>query len=543
IISSETDEREIDMLKDIGMQIVEKCAGLPLAVKIMGGLLCQRDRKHREWEMVLDNSIWSISAMPEELNNAVYLSYEDLSSCAKQCFLHYSLLPKTAVFVSNEIIGMWISEGFLHGTSDDSEELGSKYYKELILRNLIEPNTKYVDQSVCDMHDVVRSFAQFVARDEALAGHGGETNIVSKLGAHEFLRLSLESDGLAWSSLQAQKTLRALISVGYINIKPGDSLVHFPCLRTLHICSADVVALLESLHELKHLRYLSLENTDISSLPDSIGMIKFLQYISLDGCEQFVKVPHSILKLGQLRHLNFNMTSIEGIPRGFCALTNLRALKGFPAQVDGDWCSLEELGPLSHLRELGIHGLENVILSSSTTKAKLGDKVHLTSLFLSCGPNSILANGDLIKDGDSVSEEEQQQIEKVFDELCPPPRLENLDIKGYYGRWLPRWMMSSSVVPLKSLRFLFITDVLCRQLPDGLSQLPYLEFIQIYRAPAIKRIGPDFLQSYHHHSASSSQMVAGFPKLREMNLIGWWDGRSGSGRSKCKPFLSCRNFF
>ncbi|KAI4979025.1 hypothetical protein ZWY2020_015778 [Hordeum vulgare] len=238
IISSETDECEIDMLKDIGVHIVGKCDGLPLALKVMGGLLCQKDKKHCEWEMVRDDSIWSISGLPEELNHAVYLSYEDLSSCAKQCFLHYSLLPKTAVFFSNEIIGMWISEGFLHGTLDALEELGSKYYKELILRNLIEPNTIFIDQCVCNMHDVVRSFSQFVARDEALAVHSGETNIVSKLGAHEFLRLSLErkeseSDGLDWTSLQGQKTLRALISVGNINIKPRDSLAHFPLLPWL----------------------------------------------------------------------------------------------------------------------------------------------------------------------------------------------------------------------------------------------------------------------------------------------------------------------
>ncbi|KAF7082596.1 hypothetical protein CFC21_086457 [Triticum aestivum] len=527
IISSEIDGRDIDMLKDIGLQIVAKCDGLPLAVKVMGGLLCQKDKNHREWEMVLADSIWSISGMPEELNHAVYLSYEDLTSCAKQCFLHFSLLPKTAVFYCNEIIGMWISEGFLHGTSDetsdDLEEIASKYYKELILRNLLEPDSMYVDQCLCDMHDVVRSFAQFVARDEALAAHSGGTNIVSKLSAHEFLRLSLESkasesDGLDWSSLQAQKTLRALISVGYINTKPGDSLVHFPCLRILYIDSAHVVALLESLHELKHLRYLSLESTDISRLPDSIAKLKFLQYISLHGCEQFVELPHSIIKLRQLRYLNLSETSIKGIPRGFCALTNLRILHGFPAHEDCDWCSLEELGPLSQLKELIVDGLENITASSCAAKAKLGDKMHLTELSLQCG--SILGDDGQIAEEDSVSEEEQKQIEKVFNELCPPSKLEYLKIKGYFGRRLPRWMMASSVVSLDSLRILFFEDLAsCIQLPDGLCQLPYLEFIQIDRAPAIKRVGLEFMHSYHQHTPCPSRMVATFPRLHEMNLI------------------------
>uniref|UniRef100_A0ACD5TBM3 Uncharacterized protein n=2 Tax=Avena sativa TaxID=4498 RepID=A0ACD5TBM3_AVESA len=532
IVSGVTDGHEIDTLKDIGLQIVAKCDGLPLAVKVMGGLLCQKEKKHRDWEMVLDDSIWSVSEMPEELNHAVYLSYEDLPACLKQCFLYYSLLPKTVLFNTYEIVGMWISEGFLYGISDDLEELGREYYKELILRNLIEPNPKYIEQRVSNMHDVVRTFAQFIARDEALAAHSGETNIVSKLGSQEFLRLSLESesseqDGLDWSSLQAQKTLRTLISVGHIIMKPCDSLVHFSCLRTLHTDYSHADALVESLHELKHLRYLSLQNCDISSLPESIGKMKFLQYINLRGCQKFMNLPHSIVKLRQLRYLNFGETSINGIPRGFCGLTNLRIVLGFPARVDGDWCSLEELGSLFRLKYLGIYGLENVTASVSAAKAKLGQKMHLTNLDLICG--SRLGDDGLIKELDIISREQQEQIEKVFDELQPPPRLEYLAIEGYFGRRLPRWMMPSSVVPLKSLRILMAEDLACcTRLPDGLCQLPYLEFVQINRAPAIKRVGPEFLQPYHHHRSHPSQAVAAFPRLSKMILVGmveWeeWD--------------------
>lgn len=126
VVSSEKDGHGIETLKDIGLQIIAKCGGLPLAVKIMGGLLCQKDRERHDWEMVLNDSIWSVSQMPEELNYAVYLSYEDLPPSVNQCFLYHSLLPKTGFFNKDGIIGMWISEGFLHGTSDDLEELGNK---------------------------------------------------------------------------------------------------------------------------------------------------------------------------------------------------------------------------------------------------------------------------------------------------------------------------------------------------------------------------------------------------------------------------------
>ncbi|XP_044962080.1 putative disease resistance RPP13-like protein 1 [Hordeum vulgare subsp. vulgare] len=516
VVSGEADGPDIDMLKDIGLQVLAKCDGLPLAVKVMGGLLRQKGKQRRDWEMVLNDSLWSVS-MREELNYVVYLSYEDLPPPVKQCFLYYSLLPKGSLFFDDAIISMWISEGFIHGTSEDNlEELGREYYMELMLRNLIEPGTEYIDDQASNMHDVVRSFAQFVAGDQAATIQSGETGSASKLTAQQFLHLSIdrknsESDVLDWSSLQAQKALRTLICVGLVNIKPGDSLVYFSGLRTLilHTHSANVALLVESLHELKLLRYLSIQNCDISCLPENIGKMKFLQYINLCICVQLVKLPHSIVKLGKLWSLDLRGTSINGIPRGFHALKNLRRLRGFPVQVDGDWCSLEELGPLSELRVLGLIGLQNGSATFSAAKARLSKKEYLTNLYLQC--SSILWVDGLIKDEEGVSE--QQQIKEVFDGLRPPPSLDFFYMEGYFGRQLPTWMASTLLASsLGCLRTLFMEGLpCCTQLPDGLCQLPYLEVLQIHHAPSIKRVGPEFLQPYNHHA---------FPRLRTMSLDG-----------------------
>jgi hypothetical protein len=466
--------------------------------------------------------------MPEELNYAVYLSYENLSPCLKQCFLHCSLLPKNIVFGYDIIVGMWISEGFVHGSSlDELEETGRHYYKELIVRNLIEPDKEYIDQYHCTMHDVVRSFGQCVAGDESLVAHNEEIGIISKLNTQKFLRLCIETRGsesseLQWSTLQAQRHLRTLITFGHFNIKPGDSLIAFPSLRTLHIQSSNVAALVDSLYQLKHLRYLSIRYCDISRLPEKIGKMKFFQLISLRGCENLTKLPDSIVKLGHLRYLSLTGTSItNGIPRGFGGLTNLRKLYGFPAHMHGNWCSLEELGPLSQLRDLAIKDLDNVSATSFAAKARLGAKEHLTYLTLGC--SSKLGDAGLITEEGSTSEEEQRRIEEVFDELCPPPSLESLDIGGYFGQRLPRWMMSSkAMVALKFLRFLTMDDLaFCSQLPDGLCQLPCLQLLQVDHAPAIKRVGPDFQGAYHHHChGHPSQAGAIFPRLHRLEFIG-----------------------
>ncbi|CAL4982980.1 unnamed protein product [Urochloa decumbens] len=527
VVSSEIDETEIDTLKDIGMEIVAKCNGLPLAVKVMGGMLRQKERSRSDWEKVLNDSSWSIAGMPEELNYALYLSYEDLTPSLKQCFLHYSLVPNRASFFDDTLVGMWISEGFVHGSSlQEAEEIGVQYFRELIARNLIEQDNVFVDQSQGTMHDVVRAFGQYMSQDEALAAQIEETGTMSKLKSQKFLRLCIETRGsesgeIRWSMLQAQKYLRTIISIGQLKIKPADSFAAFSSLRILHIESTNVAGLVDSLYQLKHLRYLSLQYSDISRLPENIGNMKLLQFIYLKGCMRLTKLPDSIVKLGQLRYLTLTETNTyAGIPRGFHGLTNMRRLYGFPAHMVRDWCSLEELGPLSHVRGLGLTCLENVPAATFAANARLRDKVHLNHLYLSC--TSRLGDDGLIKDKLVVSEEEQHRIEEVFEQLCPPPCLHFfLVIQGYFGRQLPRWLRSTPMaVTLKSLRILIMEDLACcDQLPDGLCQLPSLEIVKIHRAPAIKHVGHEFLQLYHHqHSHHSTQAAASFPRLHRFTL-------------------------
>ncbi|CAL4989376.1 unnamed protein product [Urochloa decumbens] len=528
----ENDEAHVELLKDIGMKIVEKCDCLPLAVKVMGGLLRQKNTSRRDWENVLNDSMWSASQMPEELNNAVHLSYQDLHACLKPCFLHYSLLPKRTRFYVDDIVGMWISEGFVHGTSRDLEEIGKGYYEELIQRNLIEPDLTYTDQILCNMHDVVRSFAQYVARNEALVAQSSETDISEKFNSQKFIRLSIllvtegsESHDLDWCSLQAQPSLRTLISVGRIEIKPGDSLLTFSNLRTLHVANSNFDALVGSLNQLKHLRYLCIDSTDTSRLPENISRMKFLQHISLNSCKSLSMLPASISKLQQLRYLDLSGTSIKYLHRGFDGLTCLRKLYGFPAYVDDGWCSLEELGPLSHLMELGISGLENVYSSTFATKVRLGEKVRLTFLKLEC-TGRLGDDGQLVKEEEEegTSEKVQRQIEEVFDELCPPSSLEHLVINGYFGQRLPRWMMSTTDGPLQNLRILMMVNLACcTELPNRLCQLPCLEHLQITNAPTIKRVGSEFLQP-NDHSHNNSHVGALFPRLSEMyftELVEW----------------------
>ncbi|CAN6373779.1 unnamed protein product [Urochloa humidicola] len=183
------------------------------------------------------------------------------------------------------------------------------------------------------------------------------------------------------------------------------------------------------------------------------------------------------------------------------------------------WCSLQELAPLSQLRNLTLHGLAKVPATWMAEKAMISSKVHLSYLELNYSSASGYTTTEC---GGGVIQEE------VLEKLCPPTRcLETLIVKGgYAGQQLPNWMRApASAVDFRSLRFLRLENLpCCTQLPDGLCCLPCLEMLTIEDAPAVKRVGPEF-------QAPSSLLPAGdtfttdasqppFPKLRRLQLLG-----------------------
>ena len=166
----------------------------------------------------------------------------------------------------------------------------------------------------------------------------------------------------------------------------------------------------------------------------------------------------------------------------------------------------------------------------------LSSKNHLTILDLRF-TSRLGEEGEVKND---ISKEEHERIEDVLANLCPPTRIETLDIIGYFARGLPQWMRTMSA--FGSLRRLVLRDfACCTQLPIGLGQLPFLDYFWVDRAPSVQCVRHDFLhpslggetdgqeeapvltgtqnkrrQPYH----TSRGAGVAFPKLVELGFVG-----------------------
>ncbi|RCV38486.1 hypothetical protein SETIT_8G146600v2 [Setaria italica] len=125
-------------LLQVGRKIMQKCGGLPLAVKSIGCLL-RFKRDMQTWLEISKSEFWEYSDDNEEIFCALRLSFHRLPARLKPCFLLCALYPKGQPFAKDDMIHLWIAHGFIQNTGCKTiERLAGEYFDELTERSLIE---------------------------------------------------------------------------------------------------------------------------------------------------------------------------------------------------------------------------------------------------------------------------------------------------------------------------------------------------------------------------------------------------------------------
>ncbi|XP_039163824.1 putative disease resistance RPP13-like protein 1 isoform X3 [Eucalyptus grandis] len=509
--------------KIIGIKIAERCKGLPLATKVLGGVLRTKSNPH-EWEDTLNNKIWDLPiAENDEVLPVLKLSYVHLPSRLKRCFAYCAVFPKDYEIERNELVLLWIAEGLLDGqkANENILKLGRKHFDELVSRSFLQQSS--IDASKFSMHDLLNDLAKSITRRTCFSSGG------SQVASNEHDVSSLEKTRYAsfipsWhvaskclKPYQGMKTLRSLILVrdGYFSISNNelhDLLKNLKYLRVFSLCHCGIVDVPNCVGDLKHLRYLNFSYTHIKKLPESIGTLCKLQALILRGCQKLSKLPQGITKLDSLQFLDIRYTkSLKEMPLGIGNLKNLIILSKFVVgQEKGS--QLKELKNLPHLEgELFISELQKVEKVIDAADASLLQKLDLANLSLQWDKH--VGNYEL----------EAQ----VLDFLQPHTNLKNLTILNYDGARFPSWLdcTYSKIVSLCLWK--------CRNVVSlpMIGQLPSLKELSLKGLHAIGRLGSEF---YGGKMPFSSLTTLEFEEMSA-----WRDWSPYVGRPKEEVSFSC----
>uniref|UniRef100_A0ACD5WET7 Uncharacterized protein n=1 Tax=Avena sativa TaxID=4498 RepID=A0ACD5WET7_AVESA len=499
---------KIGEFKNVGYEIVKKCDGLPLAIKVIAGALSTK-RTIAEWKSIRDSK-WSIHGLPKELGGPLYLSYNNLPPELKQCFLWCALLPPNFEIHRDSVAYWWVAEGFVRKEHEFSiYEIAEKYYLELVRRNLLQPIPEFVDKGRSTMHDLLRSLGQFLTKDHSLF-----MNVESTDSMPNLRRLGISHAVEELPALEEQKCLRSLLLFNNKNFKSvhKDIFRKLEHIRILVLSGTSIHKIPESLGNLVLLRLLDLSYTGINKLPESIGSLISLEYLSLLGCRQLDSLPAGLMRLSNISFLQIEQTAIDHVPKGIAKFQNLYNLRGVFESETG--FRLDELRWLPNLHRLWVSKLEKAI---PVGELILKNSCNLKELGLRC-TMSVSTH-----DRTRYEHDEVQIIQQVYDMLIPSPSLEYIFLVGFPGTMFPEWLRLKPELNMPSLQQMHLDECIsCSELPPA-GQMPQLHFLKIQGADAIETIGQELLGK-----EVRSPAAAFFPKLEVLQLIGMRNLKSWS---------------
>ncbi|VAI51778.1 unnamed protein product [Triticum turgidum subsp. durum] len=428
-------------LEIVSEQILKKCAGLPLAIIAISGLLANTERTEGPWKEVEDSIGRALERNPslEGMMKILSLSYFDLPAHLKSCLLCLSIFPEDSIVQKKVLINRWIAERIIHTEAGYSKthQFGERCFNELINRSLIQPwhTNRYGTVKSCRLHDTILDFIISKSIEENFVTLEGVPGLT--IGTQRKVRrLSLQADkqkelivprGLVLSHIRSLDVFGESVKI--------PSMDKFRHLRFLDFedCKQLENHHLENIDKLFELRYLSLQGAKkVSNLPEQIGHLWCLEILDLRGTSVF-ELPASFVNLKRLVRLL--VTKKVTLPCGIFKLQELEKLR-LVSVYSQSFNFLQEFEQQQSLKVLGLD-FEDYNSADRVNAENESKKTIIVASLKNLGNLLCLT----VWDGPAF----------VRESLCPMPlSLQKLKVRGSSIPHVPNWV--GSLVNLQELR-------------------------------------------------------------------------------------------
>ncbi|KAE8693993.1 Leucine-rich repeat transmembrane protein kinase [Hibiscus syriacus] len=472
-------------LEETGKEIVAKCAGLPLAIIIVGGLLSMK-RNLGEWKRVLSNMSSHFARDADGVSAILALSYNDLPYYLKSCFLHLGQFPEDRLIPSHKLFRLWIAEGLITQQGERMEDVAEDYLTELIERNMVQVAKWSINDRVkqCRLHDLLRDLSISKAKEESFY----------EIQGHQSLHPSGKSRRHAvYSTFQwpqckySNPHLRSLLFFRvdqnqsqanyYINdpYKMESSDLDyigksFRLLRILELEGIPCTKVSSIIGALTHLKYMGLKKTNLQELSPAISSLRKLQTLDVAENAHLTIIPNVIWKLIKLRHLYMCGHKFGGQLR-IDTLQHLQVL----SEMNVEKWMQNNPAKLTSLRKLGIRG--NFSFKTNEIFNSILALEQLQSLYLRTEDADFPSLTQLSDHQKLVKLRLEGRISRLPDSHEFPPNLTQLTLQHTH-------LKQDSVRILENLPRLLIMRLKARSYDgkemaisvNGFHQLEFLEF-------------------------------------------------------------------
>nr|XP_010921564.1 putative disease resistance protein RGA1 [Elaeis guineensis] len=513
------EEEKYPNLVIIGMEIVKKCGGVPLAANALGSLM-RFKRTEDSWLAVKNSEIWRLE-QEDKILPSLRLSYTQMPSPLKQCFAYCSIFPKHYEIDKEKLIQQWIALGFIRSREGQSwplEDKGNEYFNHLLWMSFLQEveEDKSLGRTKYRMHHLVHDLAQSVAGDEvvvldewttgiseacryaSLTGCKGRPEIPNVV-LNKVHALHLRRSPLYKKPLSSTKHLRALDLHGNQMKELPNSIKKMKLLRYLDVSSTWIETLPESMSNLHNLQCLYLSQcSSLQMLPEFIGRFDNLQVLDLTACK-FQTLPNSIGRLQNLQTLNLSLCPyLKFLPHSFGNLESLQTLNlegcYYLSMLPDSICSLKNLQSLNLSQCRFLERLPGSLgRLSNLLELNLSACSQLQAL-----PESIGSIGRL----QTLNLSHCSDLERLPESIGRLQNLQVLNLSQYIDiRILPESM--SNLVNLQDLNLSL--NIILETLPEFVSSLQNLRTLNLFQCWGLQQL---------------PESLTNLMKLEILNLVG-----------------------